>query len=172
MGLEQIAIDWSRGADQQASALVLRERVFCGEQGVPLAEEHDGLDDGAGHLLALSPQGEVIGTLRLIELDGTAKIGRVAVDRNWRRRGVALAMLERALERARERGCTRARLAAQLEAIELYRRVGFAVESGEFQSAGIAHVWMGRSLERASERNAHSVTARGVGSGARRPSPS
>jgi len=172
MGLEQIAIGWSKGAEQQRSALVLRERVFCGEQGVPLAEEHDGLDESASHLLALSPEGEVIGTLRLIELDGTAKIGRVAVDRHWRRRGVALAMLERALERAREHGCTRARLAAQLEAIELYRRVGFAVESGEFQSAGITHVWMGRSLGCASEHHADSLAARGARSGARGPSPS
>ena len=89
----------------------------------------------------------MVGTLRLLLVEETAKIGRVAVEREWRRRGLALAMLELALERARQRGSTRARLAAQVEAVELYRRAGFAVESEPFQEAGIAHVWMGRELK-------------------------
>jgi predicted GNAT family N-acyltransferase len=147
VGSEQIAIAWSTDGGQLRAALELRERVFCDEQGVPLEMEHDGFDDAASHLVALSAHGEVIGTLRLIEENGTAKIGRVAVERAWRRRGVALSMLALALERARAHRCTRARLAAQVEASELYRRAGFEVESAEFQEAGITHVWMGRELE-------------------------
>jgi predicted GNAT family N-acyltransferase len=142
----EITIVWVADGDQLQAALALREEVFCGEQGVSLAEERDGRDAQARHLLALAPGGEVIGTLRVLESDGTAKIGRVAVRGSWRRRGIALAMLERAIEHARERGCTRARLAAQLDAIELYRRVGFAVESETFSSARIEHVWMGCAL--------------------------
>jgi predicted GNAT family N-acyltransferase len=78
--------------------------------------------------------------------DGTAKVGRVAVERDWRRRGVASRMLDMALAAARERGCREARLAAQMQATGLYERAGFSVESDPFQEAGIAHVWMGRSL--------------------------
>jgi predicted GNAT family N-acyltransferase len=88
----------------------------------------------------------VIGTVRLLVDGDKAKIGRVAVERDWRRRGIAARMLQMALLRARERGCRRVRLAAQLDAIALYEQAGFAVESGEFQEAGIAHVWMGRAL--------------------------
>ncbi len=40
----------------------------------------------------------------------------------------------------------RVRLAAQLVAVALYEQAGFAVESEQFEEAGIAHVWMGRSL--------------------------
>ena len=86
-------------------------------------------------------------TLRLLVDDGTARIGRVAVEAPRRREGIALRMLLMALERARELGCRRARLAAQLEATELYRRAGFSVESEPFFEAGIEHVWMGQALD-------------------------
>ncbi len=146
MSAAEVTIVWVAGGDRLQGALELREEVFCREQGVSISEEHDGRDAQARHLVALAPGGEVIGTLRVLESDGTAKIGRVAVRRSWRRRGIALAMLERAIEHARERGCSRARLAAQLDAIELYRRVGFVVESESFLSARIEHVWMGCAL--------------------------
>jgi len=144
----QTSIRWTEDPTEIAGALGVREEVFCREQGVPLSDEHDGRDGEALHLVALAEDGQaVVGTLRLLFEMDTAKVGRVAVERSWRRQGIALAMLEMALERARERGCQRARLAAQLDAIELYRRAGFEVESETFQEAGIDHVWMGRALE-------------------------
>jgi len=131
------------------AALALREAVFCDEQGVPRELEVDGLDPVARHLVAVDePGGEVVGTLRLLRDGDTAKVGRVAVRRSWRRRGVASRMLEMAVERAQGEGCTRARLAAQMQATEVYAGVGFAVESEPFQEAGIEHVWMGRELHR------------------------
>jgi predicted GNAT family N-acyltransferase len=142
------AIRWAAGRHDIDGALALRERVFCGEQGVPLQMEIDGLDPQAEHLVAVSePDARVVGTLRLLVDNGTAKVGRVAVDAACRREGIALRMLLIAIERARERGCVRARLAAQLVATDLYRRAGFEVESGPFYEAGIEHVWMGRALE-------------------------
>lgn len=142
-----IEIGWVSGPDDMRGALLVREEVFCGEQGVPRSEEIDGLDGQAEHVIARMHEGrEVIATLRLLNLGETAKIGRVAVRRDWRRRGIAIEMLGLALRRAPELGCRRARLAAQLEAVELYRRVGFSVESDVFQEAGIDHVWMGRAL--------------------------
>ncbi len=56
-------------------------------------------------------------------------------------------MLDEALAEARRRGCTRARLASQVEVVPLYERAGFVVESGVFEEAGIPHVWMGRPLD-------------------------
>jgi ElaA protein len=141
------AIRWAQGAGDVAAALALREEVFVREQGVPVEEELDGRDGDALHLVAIEPDGErVIGTLRLL-FDGEAvKVGRVAVERSWRRRGVAGAMLGEALEESRRRGCARARLASQLDAVGVYERAGFAVESDVFEEAGIPHVWMARAL--------------------------
>ena len=142
-----VAIRWSTGPEDMRGAFALRERVFCGEQGVPREQEIDARDEHALHLVALDPDaGSVIGTLRVL-LDGsTAKVGRVAVARAWRRRGIALRMLELALAGARERGSTQVRLAAQLEAVALYEQAGFLVESDLFEEAGIQHVWMGQRL--------------------------
>lgn len=116
---------------------------------MPREEELDEHDAHALHLVALDPQsGGVIGTLRLTLDQDRAKIGRVAVEREWRRRGVALRMLQLALDAARERGSHQVRLAAQLDAVALYEKAGFAVESETFEEADIPHVWMGLRLTR------------------------
>ena len=141
-----VELRWARGAEDVDGALRVREEVFCREQGVALAEEHDGLDADASHLLALARGGRVVGTLRLLVNDDVAKIGRVAVERPWRGRGIASGMLAESLALARERGCREARLASQLAATGLYERAGFTVASDEFYEAGIAHVWMRLSL--------------------------
>jgi predicted GNAT family N-acyltransferase len=142
-----VRIRWARGTGDIADALAIRERVFCEEQGVSLEEEHDGLDASSFHLLAFATDDDrAIATLRVHITDELARIGRLAVERSWRRRGIATEMLAAALERAREEGCSRARLAAQLGAQPLYARAGFRVESAPFFEAGIEHVWMAREL--------------------------
>jgi ElaA protein len=147
-GEEEIEVRWATGSGDLAGAVTVRERVFCVEQGVSKEEELDGLDDQALHLVAVAPDGAgVIGTLRLLVVGADAKIGRVAVERHWRRRVIASRMLELALVRAREEGCGRARLASQLHATRLYEEAGFTVESEPFEEAGIPHVWMGRRLQ-------------------------
>jgi predicted GNAT family N-acyltransferase len=147
MDSRETPIRWARGPEDVRGAFAVRERVFYGEQGVPLEEEIDVRDADALHLVALDPAGRrVIGTLRLLLDADQAKIGRVAVEREWRRRGIASRMLALALAEARKRGCVQVRLAAQLAATEVYRQAGFAVESDPFEEAGIQHVWMGQRL--------------------------
>lgn len=139
----EIAIHWAQSSDELRGALHVREQVFIREQGVDRAEEIDGRDQHARHVVALEPRSDrVIGTLRLLIDAHTAKVGRVAVERDWRRHGIAARMLALALEGAREQGCTHVRLAAQIAATSVYRRAGFSVESEPFREAGIEHVWM------------------------------
>ena len=143
----EIPVHWARGPEDLRGALHVREQVFIREQGVDRAEEIDGRDQEARHIVALEPGSDrVIGTLRLLTDAHTAKVGRVAVERDWRRHGIAARMLALALEGAREQGCTHVRLAAQVAATSVYRRAGFSVESEPFQEAGIEHVWMGLEL--------------------------
>jgi predicted GNAT family N-acyltransferase len=143
MAVEEVRMRWASSAEHVSQAQRLRERVFCLEQGVPRELELDGLDDRALHLLAREPaSGEVVGTLRLLIRDGTAKLGRVAVLPRWRRRGIASRMVRLAMRRARRCGCAEVRLASQLEVVGLYEALGFTVESDPFPEAGIPHVWM------------------------------
>jgi predicted GNAT family N-acyltransferase len=142
----EFEIRWADTAEEVHSALRVREQVFCREQGVPWAEERDGRDDRAFHVLAISADERVVGTLRLQLAGGVAHIGRVAVERHWRGSGIGSRMLEAALARAGRRGCHEARLASQLAATGLYERAGFVVVSEPFEEAGIAHVWMRRAV--------------------------
>jgi len=144
---EQIAICWARGPSDVHAAFALRTAVFCGEQGVPAEMEIDEHDPDAQHLVALvAEEQRVIGTLRLLSFGVEAKIGRVAVAPEWRRRGVASRMLATALARARREGFERVRLAAQVVSVPVYEQSGFSVESEPFEEAGIQHVWMGLDL--------------------------
>jgi len=153
VGAAEIPIRWATRPEELLGAVSVREEVFCREQGVPRAEELDGLDDDALHLVALAPDEScVIATLRLLLAGGIARVGRVAVERDWRRQGIASRMLDAAVATARARGCTQARLAAQTQATGLYERAGFAIESEPFEEAGIAHVWMGCQLTPDEER--------------------
>ncbi len=147
MPAAEIEVRWADGAGELEGAIAVREEVFCREQGVPREEELDGRDAEALHVVALHPESRrVIATLRLLHDGRRAKVGRVAVQREWRGHGIASRMLALALAAAGERGCTEARLASQLPVVGLYERAGFVVVSDQFDEAGIPHVWMARPL--------------------------
>lgn len=121
----------------------VRETVFVAEQGVPADMEYDSWDDLSLHALARGPGGEPIGTGRLLP-DG--HIGRMAVLREWRGRGVGAVLLLHLMDAARKRGMDRLVLNAQTSAEGFYRRFGFTPDSGEFIEAGIPHLRMARTL--------------------------
>ena len=133
--------DWS----QAGSALRrVRYDVFVVEQGVPEVLEWDAADRLSIHALAEDAAGASIGCARLLE-DG--HIGRVAVVREWRGRGVGTALMLRLIEQAQLRGDVRAIVNAQVAAIPFYARHGFVVTGEEFEEAGIAHRVMERVLQ-------------------------
>ena len=121
----------------------VRTEVFIEEQDVPPNEEWDGLDDQCLHVLAVDANENPIGTGRLLP-DG--KIGRMAVLKEWRGKGVGAAILGLLMNEARERGHAAARLAAQVHAIPFYERFGFSTYGEEFMDAGIPHYWMKADL--------------------------
>jgi predicted GNAT family N-acyltransferase len=127
------------------AALALREDVFCGEQGVSLADERDGRDGEAVHLVVID-DGEVIGTCRLLVEGSTIKLGRMAVAPAARGRGLAGALLEEADAQSRTLGGERIALAAQLTAQPIYRRAGYEPYGDVFLDAGIDHVMMAKDL--------------------------
>jgi predicted GNAT family N-acyltransferase len=128
-----------------AAALAVREEVFCGEQGVSLAEERDGRDEEALHLVVVD-DGVVVATCRLLVEGTTVKLGRMAVARTRRGLGLARALITEAEGRARALGAERMVLAAQLNAQALYDRAGYDAYGDVFLDAGIEHVMMSKAL--------------------------
>jgi predicted GNAT family N-acyltransferase len=120
------------------AAFALRRAVFVVEQKVPEEEEHDADDLTATHFVAVL-EGEVVGTLRLIDKPEHIKIGRVAVAQTWRGKGIAGKMMEAALAYGRARGQDRFFLTAQSDKIGMYEKFGFVAFGPEFQDGGMPH---------------------------------
>ncbi len=129
-------VSWDTHADLLK---IVREEVFIQEQHVPVALEWDGLDEAATHLLALDRAGEAIGCARLV---GDGSIGRMAVLKPWRGRGVGRALLQKAVSLYRQQGIHAITLSAQVHAVPFYEKSGFKVCSAPYMDAGIAHVDM------------------------------
>jgi predicted GNAT family N-acyltransferase len=120
--------------------------VFCDEQGVSPAADRDGLDLEAIHVVAVDDGAEVIGTCRLLIRGRVARLGRLAVDRSARRRGVGAAILAVAADAAAKAGASEIDLHAQTYALDLYINDGYLEHGEEFIEEGIPHVAMRKSL--------------------------
>lgn len=132
--------------DDLAACHALRRAVFINEQGVSEADEVDGRDAGALHVLA-TRDGEPLGCARILVADGVAKIGRVCVLRQARGTGLGAAIISACLDIARDQaGVTLAKLGAQTHAMPFYEKLGFVAYGPVYDDAGIAHRDMERSL--------------------------
>jgi predicted GNAT family N-acyltransferase len=127
----------------QTIAGPIRFNIFVGEQNVPPGIELDDKDAECMHAIAYDVDNKAIGTGRLLP-DG--HIGRMAVVKDWRRRGVGAALLDALIEEARKRGHKEVKVSAQLQAAEFYREHGFEAEGKVYTEAGILHQAMHKKL--------------------------
>jgi predicted GNAT family N-acyltransferase len=123
----------------------LRCEVFVVEQGVPREIELDEHDATATHLAAIHDN-TVVGTLRLLEHQGEAKIGRVAVRAALRGGGIGRRLMERGAAMAAERGFAEIVLHAQASVAGFYRQLGYVEEGDVFDEAGIPHITMRKRI--------------------------
>ena len=141
MGVRVQLMTWE---EAQPVAAPIRFAIFVGEQKVPPGIELDDMDEKCMHAVAFDEAGKAIGTGRLLP---EGKIGRMAVVKEWRRRGVGADLLEALVGEARRRGFAEVRLSAQLQAAEFYRAHGFVAEGKVYEEAGILHQAMHKSLK-------------------------
>ncbi len=121
-----------------ATCLAIRRVVFIEEQGVSLADEVDGRDGEAEHLLARL-DGQPVGTARMLVAGEAGKIGRVAVLEGARGKGIGATLIRAAVARLRERGLKVAKLGAQTQALGFYEGLGFTAFGPVYDDAGILH---------------------------------
>ena len=132
-------LPWS---EARAYAAPIRFTVFVEEQGVPPQIELDEMDERSVHAVAFE-EGRAVATGRLLP-DG--HIGRMAVLKEWRGRGIGSDVLHALVEKARSRGHHEVVLSAQVHAAPFYRAHGFIEEGAEYLEAGIRHRDMRRKL--------------------------
>ena len=144
---------WRALADFDAPSLyemlALRQRVFVTEQRC-IYLDADGLDADTEHLTGHDGE-RLVGCLRLMPpgiLGRNAAIGRVAVDRDYRRQGLATRMMRLAIERIEGKfGAVPVQLAAQRHLVDFYAGFDFDPVSAPYDEDGIMHVDMLRDAD-------------------------
>ena len=126
-------ISWEEGSLELAS---IRHEVFILEQNVPEDLEWDGVDCDCIHVIARDQAGRPIGTGRLLP-DG--HIGRLAVLKPWRNKGVGAEILKLLVSFAIGRKYQNIVLHAQTNAVGFYLKYDFISDGDKFMEAGIPH---------------------------------
>ncbi len=127
--------------EEMPLAFALRYEVFVGEQKVAPEIEIDREDEHACHIIAIIDN-VVIGCARIILSENDAHIGRLAVKKDYRGKGIGYAICEFIIKYCREQGYNRIWLNSQLHAVGFYQKLGFKTDGEEFTEAGIEHIKM------------------------------
>ncbi len=117
----------------------IRREVFVGEQNCPpeLEWEHE---DESVHFLA-TVDGVAAGASRWRKTPKGYKLERFAVLKPFRNRGVGQALVKTVLNDL-PASAHYVYMHAQIQAVTLYQRFGFAKVGGQFEEAGIQHFMM------------------------------
>jgi predicted GNAT family N-acyltransferase len=139
-----IAIETQPWLVARDAAYAIRYAVFIEEQGIPAELEIDEYDPIAKHALAFV-DGRCVATAR-IYLDGQdpskAKIGRMAVLKDFRGQGIGTALLGEAIRVGMMEGASLFELHAQQSAAPFYAKLQFKLDGAIFDEVGIPHQCM------------------------------
>ncbi|MEO1436020.1 MAG: GNAT family N-acetyltransferase [Bacteroidota bacterium] len=123
-----------RSEHQFIACQTIRRVVFTEEQGIKAAEDHDGYDNSAIHVL-VTLQSRMVGTGRVYQdEEGQGHIARIAVLKAFRGLGVGKRIVQELEKYARSAGMQSVYLNPHLHLLEFYGRMGYiAVPGSEHQ---------------------------------------
>jgi predicted GNAT family N-acyltransferase len=153
-----VRVRWVSFEKAEVAIAHVRTQVFQLEQGVSAALDFDGLDPACWQILVEVDQ-QPVGTarVRLLPKDHTcptdpvteqelelaiAKIERLAILADSRRRGLGKVLVEAILQRIATEGMPQVMLHAQAQTVDFYQKFGFVPIGEPFIEAGISHLEM------------------------------
>lgn len=124
----------------------IRQEVFVEEQG--FLQEFDEIDGIAKHIVIFD-EDRAVGTCRLFfqKNEQDYHVGRVAVTKEYRGRGLGKMLMDAAEECIRDLGGTSITLSGQVRVAEFYERLGYRREGGEYLDEGCPHVKLRKCLK-------------------------
>jgi predicted GNAT family N-acyltransferase len=140
-----ISIQITHWSNAKNMVMPIRHEIFINEQKVPEELEWDELDQDALHAIVKKDH-QVIGTARLMINSAVAKIGRMAIKKEYRQQGIGQKLLSTLIQTAKEKGAQECILHAQTHAIAFYAKADFEPHGPIFDEAGIPHVEMRLTL--------------------------
>lgn len=129
------------GTEDLSEPFALRREVFVEEQGCPEAEEFDGFDAQALHLVVYVDE-QPAATGRIWHDGSDFRVGRLAVLPRFRGRKLGDLALRLLLYKAFGSGAQSVTISAQTYIMPLYRKFGFRAYGEEYMEAGILHMAM------------------------------
>lgn len=124
--------------DGYAPLSMIREKVFIEEQKVTPQLEWDGRDEEAIHFLAYQDE-KAIGCARAFVIKNHMQLGRMAVLKEYRNKGIGSFLIEKAITTAKLNQLSKISISAQCHAIDFYKKFGFEVTSEIYFDADIPH---------------------------------
>ena len=133
--------------EDMMQAFVVRAVVFMSEQHCPYAEEFDGNDFTAAHILGLIGE-EPVATMRIRYFADFAKPERLAVRREFRQSGIAAEVIDFGVELCRRKGYRKLYGHAQERLLPFWERFGFRpMNTSEFVFSDHRYIEIERDLE-------------------------
>lgn len=126
------------------SVMLIRNTVFEQEQGAIPEQETDEYDKSGKTVYALMYDGDVpVATGRIAQTQNGFKIGRIAVLKSVRGRGLGAVLVDTLCDKAKDMGADEIYVDAQLHAVAFYKKQGFKVISDtEIIDRGLRHLPM------------------------------
>lgn len=124
-------------------AQYIRELVFIQEQQIDATDEWDAQDPLSLHFVVYTDL-KPIATARLLQNNS---IGRVAVLKEYRGKGVGRLLMLAIIQQAKIEKRDALKLSSQVHAIAFYDSLGFKIQGGEYLDCGIPHIDMFLKLE-------------------------
>lgn len=151
--LPTVTVRIARSLDELMQAYVIRGLVFVGEQACPYAEEFDGNDAMATHLVAYAGA-EPAGAIRIRWFAAFSKLEHAAVLKPYRRLGILRLLTEKAVEIAARKGYRLMYGTSQVDRLPVWTSLGFTRASKpQFSFSDYAYI----PVERRIEPSAHPI---------------
>lgn len=141
----EIQYFFTKDQEKIKQAYSLRKLVFVEEQKVPEELELDEFDAHALHAVA-QEMDQVIGVLRIIIEDDRCHLGRLAVKKEFRGRGIGQELVKLAERKAKELNLKEIYFHAQTHAMSFYQKLEYQARGELFDEAGIEHIEMYKEL--------------------------
>jgi predicted GNAT family N-acyltransferase len=123
-----LSVKVARSFEDLARAVAIRGAVYIGEQECPYAEEFDGNDFSATHLIGYVGD-EPAGCMRIRYFADFAKVERLVVRKEFRSSGLARELVDASVAHCRAKGYVRVYVYAQKRLVKFWSKCGFTVSA-------------------------------------------
>lgn len=136
----------AHGSREYEQAVQLRQRVLREPLGMKFEPHQLEAEKDRTHIVCFAG-GKAVGSAGIVWQGKTVRIVQMAVDENWRGRGIGRLLLINAECIATRRGAERSELHSRAEAIGFYETCGYQIVSEPYLEIGIPHRTMAKSLQ-------------------------